>query len=355
MCETDRGSGQKRTGRLKQAGIVFLAVSVMILAFLCIFVMLQTGRLEADVKELRSLLEESPHGQGGETSQRKPETDAGSEDPAQESREEEPPLEVETVPEEAQADSDPELDDTVRKIYLTFDDGPSSNTDKILDILAEYDVKATFFVVGKTDQRSKDALKRIVEEGHTLAMHSYTHKYAEVYGSVDSFAADFTKLQDYLYEVTGVRSMIYRFPGGSSNKLKARKLEMREFIDWLNEQGVVYFDWNVASGDAGARKLRPEEIVANCMAGLNKNWKTSVILLHDAAGRPTTVEALPLLLDEILSMEDTAVLPITGNTRAVQHIKASEETEKETSGGTAENKTPDGTTDEASSGEATED
>lgn len=327
MCETDRGSGQKRTVRLKQAGIVFLAVSVMFLAFLCIFMMMQMDRLEKNVGELKSLLEESSAQAGGETSQKKPVTDGEDRESAGVSGEKEPPLEVETVPEEAQADSDPELDENLRKIYLTFDDGPSSNTDKILDILAEYDVKATFFVVGKTDQRSKDALKRIVEEGHTLAMHSYTHKYAEVYGSVDAFAEDFRKLQDYLYEVTGVRSMVYRFPGGSSNKIKARQLDMREFIGWLNEEGVVYFDWNISSGDAGARKLSPEQIVKNVMAGLDKNWKTSVILMHDAAGRPTTVEALPLLLDEILSMEDTVVLPITGNTRAVQHIKASEGTE----------------------------
>lgn len=331
MCEADRESGQKRTGRLKQAGIVFLAVSVLILALLCIFLMLQMGRLEEDVGELRSLLKESSLQDGDKAPQINPETGLEDENLDEKTGQEEPPLQVETVPEEAQADSDPELDENLRKVYLTFDDGPSTNTNKILDILAAYDVKATFFVVGKTDQRSKDALQRIVEEGHTLAMHSYTHEYAQIYASVDAFAEDFTKLQDYLYEVTGVRSMVYRFPGGSSNKIKARQLDMREFIGWLGEQGVVYFDWNISSGDAGSRKLSPEEIVANCMAGLDKNYKTSVILMHDAAGRPTTVEALPLLLDEILSMEDTVILPITGNTRAVQHVKAPEKTESQDS------------------------
>ncbi|MBD5460230.1 MAG: polysaccharide deacetylase [Lachnospiraceae bacterium] len=336
MCEADSGDRQKQAGWLKKAGVVFLAVSLLCSVSLCIFLMFQVGRLEEDVGELKSLLEEQSARNEEMTSQKKSEADvedtenSGS-DAAEgdNSDRQQEPLQVETIPEEAQVDSDLELDENIRKIYLTFDDGPSSNTDKILDILAEYDVKATFFVIGKTDQRSREALVRIVEEGHTLAMHSYTHKYDEVYGSVESFAEDFTKLQDYLYEVTGVKSMVYRFPGGSSNKLKARKLEMREYIDWLNEQGVVYFDWNVASGDAAARTLSADEIVKNCMDGLKKNYKTSVILMHDASGRPTTVEALPRLLEEILSMEDTVILPITGNTRPVQHVKVSDEKENE--------------------------
>ena len=91
-----------------------------------------------------------------------------------------------------------------KKVYLTFDDGPSSNTDQILDILKDYDVKATFFVVGKTDERSVKAYQRIVEEGHTLAMHSYSHRYDEIYESKEAFARDLNSLQEYLYETTGV-------------------------------------------------------------------------------------------------------------------------------------------------------
>lgn len=356
MGETDSEDRQKQAGWLKKAGVVFLVLSLLSSVSLCIFLMLQVGRLEKDVGELNALLEEYSTQDEEMTSQKNSginventendETNTAEEDNSDERQQE--PLQVETIPEEAQADSDPELDENLRKIYLTFDDGPSSNTDKILDILAEYDVKATFFVIGKTDQRSKDALLRIVEEGHTLAMHSYTHKYGEVYGSVESFAADFTKLQDYLYEVTGVKSMIYRFPGGSSNKLKARKLDMQEYISWLDEQGVVYFDWNVASGDAAARTLSADEIVKNCMDGLKRNYKTSVVLMHDAAGRPTTVEALPRLLEEILSMEDTVILPITENTRLVQHVKASDKTENKTSdGGNEVSENTEGQTQEA--------
>ena len=85
-----------------------------------------------------------------------------------------------------------------KKVYLTFDDGPSANTDEILDILRQYDVKATFFVVGKTDEASKEAYRRIVEEGHTLGMHSYSHVYDLVYSSREEFESDMLKLQSYL-------------------------------------------------------------------------------------------------------------------------------------------------------------
>ena len=105
------------------------------------------------------------------------------------------------------------------KVYLTFDDGPSSNTSQILDILKKYNYKATFFVIGKEDEESRELYKRIVEEGHTLAMHSYSHKYNALYDSVDSFDEDFSRIQNYLFEVTGQECLFYRFPGGSSNQI----------------------------------------------------------------------------------------------------------------------------------------
>lgn len=115
----------------------------------------------------------------------------------------------------------------IRRVYLTFDDGPSANTDRILDILAQYGVKATFFVVGK--EGYTDQYRRIVEDGHTLAMHSYSHRYNEVYASLDSYKADLTKLHDYLYELTGEDCRFVRFPGGSSNTVS--KVSMWDLID----------------------------------------------------------------------------------------------------------------------------
>ena len=207
------------------------------------------------------------------------------------------------------------------KIYLTFDDGPSSNTDQILDILKDYDVKATFFVVGKTDERSVKAYQRIVEEGHTLAMHSYSHRYDEIYESKEAFARDLNSLQEYLYETTGVWPRIYRFPGGSSNTVS--KVDMQELIEYLTDIGITYFDWNVASGDAVSRTLPAETIVNNCLSGIEKQ-KESVILMHDASNKGTTIEALPQIIEAIQEQGDAELLPITDETVPVQHIAAPE-------------------------------
>ena len=206
-----------------------------------------------------------------------------------------------------------------KKVYLTFDDGPSSNTDQILDILKDYDVKATFFVVGKTDERSVKAYQRIVEEGHTLAMHSYSHRYDEIYESKEAFARDLNSLQEYLYETTGVWPRIYRFPGGSSNTVS--KVDMQELIEYLTDIGITYFDWNVASGDAASRTLPAEMIVNNCLSGIEKQ-KESVILMHDASNKGTTIEALPQIIEAIQEQGDAELLPITDETVPVQHIAA---------------------------------
>ena len=105
-------------------------------------------------------------------------------------------------------------DTSARYAYLTFDDGPSRNTDAILKILAENNIKATFFVTARnTDATNMQRYRRIVEAGHTLAMHSGTHNYREVYASREAFLADYAKISDLVYEITGTRSVIYRFPG----------------------------------------------------------------------------------------------------------------------------------------------
>lgn len=216
-----------------------------------------------------------------------------------------------------------EEEESRKKIYLTFDDGPSSNTDEILDILKAYDVKATFFVVGKTDEASRKAYRRIVEEGHTLGMHSYSHSYADIYASEEDFQTDMKKLQEYLYELTGVWPRFYRFPGGSSNTVS--NIDMQKLADWLTDQGVTYFDWNVASGDAVSRELPAETLLANCLAGI-RNQQSCVVLMHDAANKDTTVEALPEIISEIRLQEDAVFLPITDDTVPVQHtIKAQTE------------------------------
>ena len=134
---------------------------------------------------------------------------------------------------------------------------------------------------------------------------------------MDAFAEDFVKLRDYLKEVTGVESTVYRFPGGSSNTVSAH--DMWEYADYLEKCGVRFFDWNIASGDGGSVLLPVETLVKNATEDIPKNG-TSVILLHDSGDKRTTVEALPIILENILAMEDTVILPITEDTEPVQHI-----------------------------------
>ena len=225
------------------------------------------------------------------------------------------------IPEAAELAQEPEEDYSMydKRIYLTFDDGPSRNTDKILDILKEYDVKATFFVVGKTDEESVRAYQRIVAEGHTLAMHSYSHKYSEIYASKESFEQDLRQLQEYLYQITGVWPRFYRFPGGSSNTVS--KVDMQELIEYLNESGITYFDWNIASGDAISGQLGKDTIVNNCIGGI-KAKQECMILMHDASDKNSTVEALSPLIEQVRSSENAVFLPITDETTTVQHRKA---------------------------------
>ncbi|MBQ1916948.1 MAG: polysaccharide deacetylase [Lachnospiraceae bacterium] len=207
----------------------------------------------------------------------------------------------------------------IRKVYLTFDDGPSQNTGKILDILDDYNVKATFFVNGRTDDHSKKMYKRIVDEGHTIGMHSYTHNYSQVYASLSSFKKDFFRIQDLIYDYTGVKSDLYRFPGGSSNQVS--DTSMSTLIRFLNKEHVRYFDWNVSSGDATSNEESSDEIIENVMRDVVK-YKTSVVLMHDAATKDTTVKALPELIQRI-QKEGDLILPIDENTRLIQHVSLS--------------------------------
>ncbi len=208
------------------------------------------------------------------------------------------------------------VNDGIRRVYLTFDDGPSSNTDRILDILASYGVKATFFVVGK--ENYADQYRRIVNEGHTLAMHSFSHRYKEIYASVEAYEYDLNQLHDFLYELTGEDCTIVRFPGGSSNKVS--RVSMRELIAYLNEKNIAYFDWNISSGDASGTYLDANQIANNVLSNINR-FDTAVVLFHDAASKDSTVEALPIIIEKILESDNAVLLPISEDTVKIQHLQ----------------------------------
>lgn len=315
---------RKRVQTLKKLIIMILAISIIVPCVCCVilFVRVQnlkdelgsaTERLEelsGVILEQQSLLEQLKENANAEGEGNPP-----LEDPVQDSEREDEDTEL---PEQEAGMTGALQEESGHKVYLTFDDGPSAYTDDILDILDQYEVKATFFVVGKEDDDSKEALQQIVDRGHSLGMHSYSHKYREIYRSVDDFEEDFFEIQNYLYEVTGVRSTIYRFPGGSSNTVSS--VDMQDFADYLESQDVTFYDWNISSGDGGSVLLPAQDIVENCTKDIESR-DTSIVLLHDSGDKSTTVEALPIIIENILALEDTVILPITEETEPVQHIK----------------------------------
>lgn len=203
------------------------------------------------------------------------------------------------------------------KVYLTFDGSPNENTDKILDVLEKYGIKATFFVTGDDSKEMRPVYKRIVEDGHTLGMHSYSNQYSKIYASVADFEKDFDKLSSYLKDVTGEESQYYRFPGGSSNEIS--NVDMAEFVHVLNQKGITYFDWNVSAGDTSAN-YTVEDVITNVTVGVSR-YKTSVVLLHDGEDKSTTVEALGPLIEALQKMK-ASILPIGKDTKVIQYIKA---------------------------------
>lgn len=310
----DNGYRRRRVNRLKKWILGLLITFILIpnigTVILLVKVCDLSGRVEELGLQVDQMMQELEEGKAGRESGPTGDADLRGADPegikAEESRN------AGDGSAEAGLEKQP-----AHKVYLTFDDGPSIYTDEILDILAEYDVKATFFVVGKEDEASKEALKRIVEEGHTLGMHSYSHKYSELYESVDAFLEDFDRLQAFLYETTGVKSTCYRFPGGSSNTVSA--VSMQDLADALRERGVEFYDWNISSGDGTGRKLSEATLVKNSTEDISR-YSTVIVLMHDSAEKHATVEALPEIIETIQAMEDTVLLPITEDTDAVQHI-----------------------------------
>lgn len=202
-----------------------------------------------------------------------------------------------------------------KKVYLTFDDGPSDHTDEILDILKKNDVKATFFVIGKKTPTAKKQYQRIVLEGHTLAMHSYSHNYDQIYSSVEAFGKDLKELQQYLYNVTEVKPFIYRFPGGSSNTCAG---DIKPYIRYVNQQGLLYFDWNALSGDALDFNVSAEKLNQNILKDVRRQ-KVSIVLMHDLHETKHTVEGLDQLI-KTLKKEGYQILPITQNTKQIHHV-----------------------------------
>jgi peptidoglycan/xylan/chitin deacetylase (PgdA/CDA1 family) len=199
-------------------------------------------------------------------------------------------------------------------VYLTFDDGPGAYTQELLDVLEEYNVKATFFVTGANAQY-QDMIAKEAAAGHTVGIHSYSHNYNTVYASEDAYFEDVDKMQEIVEAETGRKTSLLRFPGGSSNTVSSYNPGiMTELTEDVEDMGYQYFDWNVSSGDAG-ETTDTETVAQNVISGMQQH-KVSVVLQHDI--KSFSVDAV----EEILSWgieNGYTFLPLTSSSPTAHH------------------------------------
>ncbi len=183
--------------------------------------------------------------------------------------------------------------------YLTFDDGPSQNTSKVLKVLKANAVNATFFVNGHPEYEA--VYKEIINQGNVIGNHTYSHNYKADYSSITSYNKDVDKLNSYLEGIGISTPTLMRFPGGSNNTISNNyggKNIMKQLIKEETEKGYQYIDWNVYSGDSDKTPASKTAIINNVMRGA-KGKKSIVILLHDSKSKATTAEALPLIIKNL--------------------------------------------------------
>lgn len=322
---------QKRVAKLKKMIIGLVITLIAIPTILCIVLVVKLVVLKGKVDNIldeKSKLEnttvyseESTDSSGESTTEQG--TQANTGDDSQQATDEQQTTEQQTTDQQQTTEEQTTKPVVVEPLpdgkyaYLTFDDGPSSNTMQILDILDNYGVKATFFVNGHTGEIMEERYRAIVDRGHALGLHTYSHVYENVYGGLDKFEQEIVSLRNYLKQVTGKDTTLFRFPGGSSN---SRTDDIKPYIQWLNDNGYSYWDWNCSSGDASGTKPTAEQIVANCLVQADAGYKNLVILMHDTKPKDTTVEALPALI-EALQARGYEIIAIDERSTPVQHRK----------------------------------
>lgn len=207
--------------------------------------------------------------------------------------------------------------------YLTFDDGPSNNTEKILKILDDYNIKATFFVTGASAKSGLEIYKTIASKGHSIGNHTYSHNYSKIYKSIEDFIADFNKLEKYLNNSIGINTNLVRLPGGSNNTISHKyggNDIMVSISKYLIDNGYTYFDWNVDSTDASVKTQDKNKIV-NSVLNNSKNKNAIIILMHDGPLKTSTVKALPEIV-EGLKKQGFEFKPLSSESYVTQFLRA---------------------------------
>lgn len=190
-------------------------------------------------------------------------------------------------------------------VFLTFDDGPSNSTEKILNTLKDKDVHGTFFVLGSSiekDSKRQEYLKEELKSGNAIANHSYSHDFKKLYPgnklNIDYFMDEFNKTNDIMQSILGGEfdCRVLRMPGGYGTRKYYKDPSLKEFDNTLQENGIINVDWNALDGDAEGKPYSTEEML-NYVKKTSKGKNHVVILMHDAAGKEKTVEILPQIID----------------------------------------------------------
>jgi peptidoglycan/xylan/chitin deacetylase (PgdA/CDA1 family) len=194
-------------------------------------------------------------------------------------------------------------------VYLTFDDGPSMQTPKVLDLLKDEGIKASFFVLGKMAEEHPEFLKRMVKEGHTLGNHTYDHIYKNLYGDIAEFWRQIQKTENILSDICGVTPELVRAPGGTYINFNAFY-----YYD-MDEAGYTVMDWNMDSADSTRAGIPAQEILDHIKSSALKH--EVILLLHDGAGHSETVKALPEII-AYFKKQGYVFAPLTNTVKPIQ-------------------------------------
>ncbi len=199
-------------------------------------------------------------------------------------------------------------------VYLTFDDGPSINTEKLLDVLKKYNIQATFFVTGQFSDYS-NVISRMANEGHAVGLHTYSHVFKKIYSSEENYFEDINKLNELIKSHTGNYSNILRFAGGSSNTTSYfNRGIMSKLAKSVTEKGITYFDWNVDSMDTKYKD--PIKIANSVISGLKQNKSHYIVLQHDT--KNSTSRATELIIE--FGLKNGYIFkPLTSTSPIVHH------------------------------------
>ncbi|SET44470.1 polysaccharide deacetylase family protein [[Clostridium] polysaccharolyticum] len=207
-----------------------------------------------------------------------------------------------------------------KNVYITFDDGPCKSTPQLLDVLRKLNVKATFFVTAQygSEEEIIEWLKQIKAEGHTAGVHSYSHRYDEIYSSVEKYLADFKKMDDLIVKATGEHARLFRFPGGSNTGYNDSVRE--EIIKEMASRGMVYYDWNAYNGDCDG--FTKAQMIEKAVKESSYREK-SIVLMHNIPKREQVIETIPSIVKR-LREKGYEFKALDGTVEPIQFIKEGE-------------------------------